>query len=840
MEKKPPQAKSENLHEMLSELKLKTFTSLRAVKFVAPEQLRVLVALVALYRDFLEDPGLSEKVLIDNEGVNLHLFRAYYSKPNDLFKKVSATPKILAEDGIRPENVKFAKGLVGDMASLPPSSLSTAVESVQIILDYVRRFLVYYEEHFPMETKKKFYFAPRLSYAVAVDPNAETKSGKQDHHLSKSVTHSHHFEVPTSKTEFKEESQEKEQNPTFSELPSELPAKSSFQNPMKQIQRLSQNFSKNIDQFQYKRKLNIGNSASRFSEKGLGKNPLVKNYCSGKVSSRDHSVKNPSESGLISITESKRKSEQVKDPELLSNKNFAPKMTDSMGFGQKKRAASTNFAGRKSTGSIPTRKNDMIVQKSKQFPAISTKESQKPLFIASKKTENEEAKNEKANIENPESDFKINKQEYTFSVEERNQTVKQDFKTSEVINEEIENLKADSHLQYSECIENHEPNIPELKKVEILIEEKIVSKIEEKVAEIPSNPEKVDSPHSVKAIHSRKLSLPKPSQLLLLKQSPKPSSSLSKISLIRSSKSKVSIFHTLPERVEKAKSAPKNPTITTVTKKLSASKSTKTLLNKQKTSASVKKFSNEISKPSKSSICVKTPREKLTDTTKSKSKEKSKKQSIEKSKEKVIVPLNNSITMNAQSVVKNYIEHSEVRERYIAEEKNIGKEKIEINKLRMEASHFKFLIEKEANHKIREEMASKRKDSNYFKDFNDKYKNFVVEKQKEDKEFIRKIKNEAKEDLKQSKRAKELQAEAKEIMLKVELAQKKQNEFAQLMETSPKIVGKEDLLGKTDEQLRKEFSEIKKEIEVKNLEKTKSSLKSEVGYLKSLIGRPTS
>lgn len=196
---------------------------------------------------------------------------------------------------------------------------------------------------------------------------------------------------------------------------------------------------------------------------------------------------------------------------------------------------------------------------------------------------------------------------------------------------------------------------------------------------------------------------------------------------------------------------------------------------------------------------------------------------------------NNSITIQAHSIIKNYIEHAEVRERYIAHDKEIGKEKIEVNKLRMEASHFKFLIEKEAATKIREEKERKEKDSNYYRDFTEKYKNFAVERHKEDKEYIRKIKDEAKEDLKQSKRARELVEENREIMRKVEQAQQKQNEYARVLNDIPKIVTDEECLTKTDEQFRKEYNELKRNIEVKQFEKTKTILKTEVSYLKNLI-----
>jgi len=74
--------KYEAVCDLLRGLKLKSFLALKTTKNLSDEQLRVLVALIALYRDFLDDPSLPEKALIENDGVNIELFRAYFAHAN--------------------------------------------------------------------------------------------------------------------------------------------------------------------------------------------------------------------------------------------------------------------------------------------------------------------------------------------------------------------------------------------------------------------------------------------------------------------------------------------------------------------------------------------------------------------------------------------------------------------------------------------------------------------------------------------------------------------------------------------------------------------------------------
>lgn len=153
--------------------------TLKSCKELHAESIRPLIALVAIYYDFLEKPRLSEKLILENDGVNFQMFREFYHNSNQLFKRVQDTKKILFDDGIKPENIVFAKALVAGLDRLPLSSFDNQNEAVQTIFDFVRNFIRFYEANFSIQTNKRFFFLRRSNNpsnrdrTAGVEPPAE-------------------------------------------------------------------------------------------------------------------------------------------------------------------------------------------------------------------------------------------------------------------------------------------------------------------------------------------------------------------------------------------------------------------------------------------------------------------------------------------------------------------------------------------------------------------------------------------------------------------------------------------------------------------------------------------
>lgn len=123
------------------------------------DQLRVLISLVAIYHDHLEDPRLPRGVLEANEGVNHEVFAAYYARPTQVLKCVQRTLRIIDSGGIRPENVAFARKTLSEIQT--PSRLG---DSLTNICEFLIGFLRFYDLFFPtsgVTHPKKFSFAQR-------------------------------------------------------------------------------------------------------------------------------------------------------------------------------------------------------------------------------------------------------------------------------------------------------------------------------------------------------------------------------------------------------------------------------------------------------------------------------------------------------------------------------------------------------------------------------------------------------------------------------------------------------------------------------------------------------
>lgn len=136
------------------------------------------------------------------------------------------------------------------MTTLPPTSANTVNDSVQNILDFVRGLIKFYEDNYPTDTKKRFFFATRLNYAV--EPDAARPSV-----------------VPAA--EPKSQQPERRQST----------AKSISKNALK-VQQISKEISQKLNQNDYKKKMGLNVSKNLFPI-----SHATKNYSSSKLHSHN-------------------------------------------------------------------------------------------------------------------------------------------------------------------------------------------------------------------------------------------------------------------------------------------------------------------------------------------------------------------------------------------------------------------------------------------------------------------------------------------------------------------------------------------------------------------------
>lgn len=152
--------RNDALRFLLKRLRVNSFSAIVPDFLACEDHLKILVSLVAIYYDFLEDPGLSNEVLELNEGVNARLCEAYFEQPKSVFKLVEGSLKILEGEGIRPENINFASRLL-DSVKLSPKANSPQAEAALNIFDFLCGFVEFYKQFFPLQTTRKFAFSRR-------------------------------------------------------------------------------------------------------------------------------------------------------------------------------------------------------------------------------------------------------------------------------------------------------------------------------------------------------------------------------------------------------------------------------------------------------------------------------------------------------------------------------------------------------------------------------------------------------------------------------------------------------------------------------------------------------
>ena len=153
--------KLERLRSIVRRLRVSSLIALNSSTELSRDQLAVSVSVIALYYDFLPHPKIPISVLEDSSGINPIVFKAYFSDAFYLHKVIESSVMDIAAEGIRPENVRFARAISLQL-SLDPSPTCSPVQDAAINLsDFVRNFVHFYETNFSLFTKKKFAFSER-------------------------------------------------------------------------------------------------------------------------------------------------------------------------------------------------------------------------------------------------------------------------------------------------------------------------------------------------------------------------------------------------------------------------------------------------------------------------------------------------------------------------------------------------------------------------------------------------------------------------------------------------------------------------------------------------------
>ena len=803
MEKFPAQ-KGILLPNLLRTLKLRTFTTLKSTRAVSESQLRVLIALIAVYRDVVDDPCLSEKILMENDGVNQEVFRGYFDNATHFFKRIEATQKILLDGGLRPENVRFAKQLISDFRTAPTSGAAGVDEAVRNIFEFLKYFINYYEANYSTETRKRFFFAQRLNYAPTQEPEPPRPP-------------------PRSETHFRLSSDTESRGAPCAE--ESTPAQVT-RNPLN-LRGIANGFAVDLAPAQYKRKLGVPSLTSRSRRSLPG--PPAKNFSGQKP----NLVEPPR------LTRAQTHRGEIK-AEVEVEVEAAPKAPNP------KRRTSSAVLGRGTVGGLKVQQllttfatsersllppappalqfESEVNGNSTRFESNSVLPEPEVLLRGIEDPPVQRRESRSSDFERPDGDYP---DQSVFLMSEAIHRLQEKFESSSHGEEESQNSPracADKLYDSQASVPtpqshpdprytfSHQRETPQPLSSARLPQSSFKSSNSK--TNLISNPSSIPNPNPAPSLNQKPVVVvAKDVKLLLSKKTRKLSTSipLNKPPSVRSSQS-VSynpqsslLFSTLQPSLVK--------------KNIFSTKIPASGISGRPTSLPLSRRS-DLSRPRSKDLKVRPQLHPL----------------MQKSQDKVktlpAIP-NNSITLNAHSIIKNYIDHSEVRERYVAEEKELGKEKIEINKLRIEAGRAKFMVEKEAALKTKGEFEVKEKEINFYREFNERYRHFAQDKKQEDQEFLRKIRSEAKEDLRNSKRVVEFGEENKNILKKLELAKQKQNEVARIV-GSHRATDRNFDPPKTEDQERREFSSLRKKVEVMDLDRQKSELKSELSYFKGL------
>lgn len=875
-----------NFNEEVPQLKPKSFLTLKTAKNLNEDHLRILISLVAIFYDFLDDPSLPDKILEQNEGVNDNVFHSYYSNNVQMFKTIERASRILEEDGIKPENVNWARNLLAQVSKDAFQASNPITEAVNNIYNYVVAFVIYYQNNFDIITNKKFYMS---------------KTGRSKNHGKKARSNSR---IISSKF-----LQAEDTDPKFSCEPI---ATTKTQRSNKNI---ASEYSRPIDSKEFKKKLGLISSTTKKNvDHNNFKETSIKDL--KRSNSRPFSV-NYNFPELIP-------SDIVEDSNLKSIVLEAPSNEQEINIDNSTKPMLINCDEENSKKILLfCNKNDSMLEKSslssnlKEFPLIveevNNTENQPQISNSIHSVYNELPKmseenfilNHNENVNNSDKNLKLLSQIPNNSSSIISQS-KQKEESADF------GLKAYEKKFQNMEISNYGQNINDKNSSEIKNSVNINTKKREynSLKSIPCSQENIKNNSNFKTATKNLVPLISLSQPVVYSQTTVPSSKIwesrSKMPITATKKFQnpstpyknqkiISVSKSVDSKTFKESNSFKSEIKNPHTKgnfqfnyKMTVVKPYVSLFSKRRASESTPKaFTAEVKSQIEEKELIKLPKalqkdatpEKnihyikengfstaedgkveqinkklitsnqrpIIETTEPNNQNKSVKKWLEtrksnsvgktsQKKSSVEENINNSINLHAKSVIKEYIENPNIRHKYFNEQHEEQIQKKEVNKLKIEMNHYKFLVEREASNHIKEEFREKLKVNDYYKDFMEKYKNYTQEKLKEDKEYYNKIKNQTivKNEIGKNHKNNPDNFDSNVDKTLLNSSVNTDQEIDVLKKSS---VFRESnyLKNKTDEEVYKSYIELKKNVQLHELEEKKLQLKQEVDYFKNLL-----
>lgn len=153
--------KLERLRSIVRRLRVSSLITLNSSTELSRDQLAVSISVIAIFYDFLSHPKIPMSVLEDSCGINPTVFKAFFSDAFYLHKAIESSVMDIAEEGVRPENVRFARAISLQLSLVPSPTCSPVQDAAINLSDFVRNFVHFYETNFSLFTTKKFAFSER-------------------------------------------------------------------------------------------------------------------------------------------------------------------------------------------------------------------------------------------------------------------------------------------------------------------------------------------------------------------------------------------------------------------------------------------------------------------------------------------------------------------------------------------------------------------------------------------------------------------------------------------------------------------------------------------------------
>lgn len=866
----------ESFNEVVPPIKLKSFTILKSVKNVGEDHLRILIALVALFYDFLDDPSLSEKVLDDNDGVNDQVFKAYYSHGIQMSKKIEKANRILEEGGIKPENVLWARGLLADVKGDAFQAQNPVTEAVNNIYNYLVSFIIYYQNHYPLETTKRFH----------MNRNAKQKHEKSARPPSKNLAPkiTHEEEPPIAQSVVKQDSSQNTRPPSTK-------------------RNITSDYTRSISSRDYKKKLGLGsvkasvpNSAVWAPEKNIStvsrKTTLIPqvNYnfpelkdsavleckpqrslesiqkdsvvfsnkfegdCSpaGVEMSQSMVVRDQAHSPQIAAephNDSQRQSingshlpsaEQEDKYQLALPYDMPPRMP----LKAKNSSTYSNRSQKSDAVKVHTQVQEPVAKPQTLIPlspihsklagAVLPPRTQLRRSLPTRGVDCFRVKNSAPNAASADAQKEIDKIRTAIKVYngDKGKTPQTSYPVS-ASNASKVSLK-------SSAFDGVKPrsSFADLRKPRLSLRpgspknfSEIQSRVKAKPVPQPSKSIETRLFKSEIASKAEAASSPvqenSPSQQALNPQSSY-SNMFSELRPMASFSSHPEAAR--PPQVRKPQLSSRLPKSTPFLHR------TPSKPIRQPREPAQNSVIDAKDPPTEEGLTIKNPR-----------KEPKKWNKVPRSlsvgkvpqtpKSPTLTNPNSSINLHAKSVIKTYIDNQHVRLSYFNDQREEKIQKRELNKVKIEMGHYKFLVEREAAQKVKSDMQEKLKVNNYYVEFMEKYKNYAHTKAQEDKDYYSQIKDQAK--AKQASTFEESHTNIGNVIFahKVEESRPSLGEVFNLSAKGSTLFDADTSKSKHNGDIYKEYIALKRDIDTKELEKKKSDLQEELDYFKKLFAK---